>query len=56
MVRNITENQVKFERDLLDVFDKYGYKTQGIQKLEIFLEVDERPKINLEYIQLTNGK
>lgn len=52
MARNITESQAKFERDLLDVFDKYGYKTEGIQKMEIFLEIDERPKINLEYIQL----
>lgn len=47
-------DKINFERDLLDVFDKYGYKTHGIQKMEIFLNVDEIPKINLEYLQLIN--
>ncbi len=46
--------KINFEKDILDVFKKYGYKTSGIQKMEIFLNVDEIPRIELEYIQLTH--
>jgi len=48
MERN--KEQVNFEKDLLKVFKKYGYKTTGIQKMEIFMEVNKTPKVNLEYI------
>ena len=44
-------DKYKFERDLLDVLSKYGYKTRGIQKLEILMNnPDDFPKINIEYI------
>jgi hypothetical protein len=40
-----------FERDILDVLSKYGYKTRGIQKLEILIDnPDEIPKINIQYL------
>ena len=55
-MRDIKVAQLNFENDLLDVFKKYGYKTEGIQKMEIILDINETPKVNFEYIQLNNYK
>ncbi len=40
----------KFERELFDVLQKYGYKTDGIQRLEMSFEIDELPRLDIQYL------
>lgn len=44
-----SDHKIQFEKDILDVLKKHGYKTEGVNKLQITLEVDELPIIFLTY-------
>jgi len=42
-------DKIEFEKDLCILLEKYGYKSDGIQKVEIICEILELPIINIKY-------
>jgi hypothetical protein len=47
----IIEAPTLFIDDLLDVLRKHGYKTTGMQRLDIQCNVDRIHRVNIEYFQ-----
>ncbi len=43
------DKNIKFEQDILDVLNKYGYKINNVTSLNIILKSTEVPKISIEY-------
>ena len=43
-------NKDKFEQDILKVLKAYGYKVEKIQALTIELDIEELPKISIDYV------
>jgi hypothetical protein len=44
-----------FQKDILNVLHKYGYRTCGITKLSMLLEVEELPRIEISYQHISHG-
>ncbi len=50
-------DKYKFENDILAVLLQYGYKIDGVQKLQILMHnTDDLPKINIEYLYTDTKK
>ena len=45
-------NKEKFEKDILDVLEKHGYKVDGIRGITMNFSVNEIPEINIEYLAI----
>ena len=42
-------NETEFEKDILDVLKKHGYKTDGIKNLCLKCSVDNIPEVEIGY-------
>lgn len=48
-MKNITDNQYDFEKDILYVLKKWGFKTDRITKLDIKLKLEKIPVVKIVY-------